>query len=674
MTRTIPTVVSCLSLFILSCWLFPLEGKANLWEAMLPNNTPGDTLVFSLENCDAEVSLCLDSLPLVAAVNLSFLVNGAPYQNTIAGCNFDTISAYTYTTLFGQGASGPYDLTAWQVGDTTYAGRFETIPDLVDSMNLWDTGGNWVLDETARLISGGNGSTSYSVMSVQVIAINTPSFIGYNFGMEAQGTQLSFGAGVHRVTILDTLNNTIQSAVIIATCGSRQIVAARVLPGEKRTHCLTPEQLVGEVTSTSLCYEFAQTNVLYELTANDSCVNFTGLEVGIDTACIIVCDVLGFCDTTIFRVETYDVARFKTDTLNLLAGKTQVYCLDSTDLVTPITQFVEVCNVANTDAINLILDTITHCATIEGRAVGQETACLVRCNEFGSCDTTLLQINVYPTPMIATVEATIIEGDSLEICPETEELSGLVTGIDDFCENNLTETIILTINNVDLCLQIIGQNIGKDSICTVICDNNLTCDTTYYIISVVSNTPSLTATPDLDTTSINSPVIIDILGNDSIPDGMITNMEIIIPDGVPTNGTAVINLDGTLTYQPNQDFCGDSDQLQYQICNETGCDTTTVGVYVDCTTVPTTTMKFYTGFSPNGDGLNDYFTIEGISQFPNNELTVFNRWGTEVFRMKGYKSAWDGTWKNKALPDGSYFYVLKDGVGKNYKGLVQIRR
>jgi len=298
---------------------------------------------------------------------------------------------------------------------------------------------------------------------------------------------------------------------------------------------------------------------------------------------------------------------------------------------------------------------------------------LVRCNDFGSCDTTLLTINVHPTPSIATIEETIIIGDSLEICPKTEELVGIVTGIDDFCENNLTETIILTINNVDLCLKIIGQNIGKDSICTIICDNNLICDTTYYIISVVSNTPSLTATPDLDTTSINSPVIIDILGNDSIPDGMITNMD-IIANGAPTNGTTVINLDGTVTYQPNQDFCGDSDQLQYYICNETGCDTTTVDIYVDCTSTPTTIMKFYTGFSPNGDGQNDYFTIEGINQFPNNELAVFNRWGTKVFGMKGYKSAWEGTWNNKALPDGTYFYVLEDGEGRSYKGFVEIRR
>ena len=125
---------------------------------------------------------------------------------------------------------------------------------------------------------------------------------------------------------------------------------------------------------------------------------------------------------------------------------------------------------------------------------------------------------------------------------------------------------------------------------------------------------------------------------------------------------------------PNQNFCDGSDQFQYYICNETGCDTTSVTVYVECATVPPSGMKIYNGFSPNGDGQNDYFKIEGLAQYPNNELSIFNRWGTKVFQMKGYKSAWDGTWNNKALPDGTYFYLLKDGEGKTYSGALSIRR
>ncbi len=70
------------------------------------------------------------------------------------------------------------------------------------------------------------------------------------------------------------------------------------------------------------------------------------------------------------------------------------------------------------------------------------------------------------------------------------------------------------------------------------------------------------------------------------------------------------------------------------------------------------------GFSPNGDGVNDIFHVEAIERFPGNSLTVFNRWGEEVFRKDGYQNDWGGTGKNgRQLPDGNYFYILDLGDG-----------
>jgi len=380
------------------------------------------------------------------------------------------------------------------------------------------------------------------------------------------------------------------------------------------------------------------------------------------------------CDETgSICLETYDVPHYRTATLNLQEGTNQTYCLDTSVLIGPLNNLFNVCPTKVGDAAKVILDNAAFCADIAGETAGNDTTCLVLCNQFGKCDTTILYINVHPAPTTETIQLTIIIGDSLEICPPAEELSGIVTGIDDFCKKNSTETIISNINNVDLCFNISAQSLGTDSICAVICDNFLICDTTYYLISVVSSSPSLAATPDIDSTSINSPITIDILGNDDIPDGIISAMDLIILANEPISSTITTNPDGTLNYVPNPDFCGDSDQFQYRICNDTGCDTTTVTVYVAC--LPTTVgLKFYTGFSPNGDGYNDYFKIEGIAQYQGNELVIYNRWGTKVFGQKGYKNAWDGTWNNTILPDGTYFYVLQDGTGKKYSGYVEIKR
>ena len=65
----------------------------------------------------------------------------------------------------------------------------------------------------------------------------------------------------------------------------------------------------------------------------------------------------------------------------------------------------------------------------------------------------------------------------------------------------------------------------------------------------------------------------------------------------------------------------------------------------------------------NNDNINDYFKIGGIEHYPNNELQVFNRWGSLVFSQKGYLNNWDGTYKNASLTDGVYFYILRDERG-----------
>ena len=84
----------------------------------------------------------------------------------------------------------------------------------------------------------------------------------------------------------------------------------------------------------------------------------------------------------------------------------------------------------------------------------------------------------------------------------------------------------------------------------------------------------------------------------------------------------------------------------------------------------------FSGFSPNGDDVNDGFQILGVENFPDNELCIFNRWGNQVLNVKGYTNddPWFGTWNGRDLPDGTYFYVFDNGAGQQYSGYVQIQR
>jgi len=81
-------------------------------------------------------------------------------------------------------------------------------------------------------------------------------------------------------------------------------------------------------------------------------------------------------------------------------------------------------------------------------------------------------------------------------------------------------------------------------------------------------------------------------------------------------------------------------------------------------------------FSPNGDGINDFFEIVGIEKYPGNSITIVNRWGNRVYEAKNYgidtnPVFWDGfantgsTFLGNELPSGTYYYMLDLGNGEN---------
>ena len=81
-----------------------------------------------------------------------------------------------------------------------------------------------------------------------------------------------------------------------------------------------------------------------------------------------------------------------------------------------------------------------------------------------------------------------------------------------------------------------------------------------------------------------------------------------------------------------------------------------------------TALKIYNGVSANADGLNDYFFIDCIDYFPNNNVQIFNRDGTKVWESDAYNNndiRFDG-FSNVGrgglqLPAGTYFYIIEKG-------------
>jgi gliding motility-associated-like protein len=80
-------------------------------------------------------------------------------------------------------------------------------------------------------------------------------------------------------------------------------------------------------------------------------------------------------------------------------------------------------------------------------------------------------------------------------------------------------------------------------------------------------------------------------------------------------------------------------------------------------------------FTPNSDGVNDTWNIQYLDTYINCKVTIFNRFGSQVFNSNGYSLPWDGKTNGKDLPVGVYYYIIDPRIGiEKYSGSVTIIR
>ncbi len=206
---------------------------------------------------------------------------------------------------------------------------------------------------------------------------------------------------------------------------------------------------------------------------------------------------------------------------------------------------------------------------------------------------------------------------------------------------------------------------GLTTICVKVCDNGIPskCDTVVVPVTVtpVNDKPVIQDT-SLKTTKNT------IIG---------TCLTITDPDAGSvftaavcgtSNGTATVNVNGNslcVLFSPDLEYSGPA-SVCVKVCdnsNPAECDSIVIPIDVTDKKVdnPFTVPQ---GFSPNGDGVNDFFEILGIEQYPNNYLIIYNRWGNQVYDKHGYANTWNGNYIGdfsigKELPTATYYYILK---------------
>ncbi len=355
-------------------------------------------------------------------------------------------------------------------------------------------------------------------------------------------------------------------------------------------------------------------------------------------------------------------------------------CLSALNLVGNIRSVVNQCPTTSGRAVTFALDSVTKCIVVSGQRAGIDTACLMVCTDSNQCVLlTWIAVVNGTTVRRDTVRHTVTVGRVDTICLPIRGIGRPIASIINGGCTSIGDTVAMYGIVSDSCISVRGLGVGASQGCFQICDAQNNCVT--IVVSVNSTPPSPNtggrlrpvALNDEDSTRVNKSVFIYVLSNDTL-NGGVTQIRVLT---IPQYGTAVVEMSpeaksSGIRYTPNKSHCGTTrpDQFYYDFCNNNYCSNIArVKVITHCNG-----LVIYNGFSPNGDTKNDVFIIEGLEDFPGSIVSVYNRWGTEVFKTENYQNDWGGTWNNTLLPAGTYFYRIILSNGDAYTGYLQLSR
>ena len=459
----------------------------------------------------------------------------------------------------------------------------------------------------------------------------------------------------------------------------------RLFVGDSLTYCNIDTGMIRGIVDSiyNHCLTGSGRNASVEITPA-KCLKIKGLAVGTDSACIVVLNRLAnLRDTTkvIIVVTRRPIVNVgpRQDSITIQVNEARKYCPDTSRLRGAVVTSIATCVPVLVDNSIVFLVDSTKCVDVEGVTVGRDTVCLVVCNANRVCDTVTLIIKVVPERPLASSTVLVpvqLNKDSIFCGVDTSQLRGIVDTIYDACPAKNGSKARMVINRVTKCVTITGVNVGRDTMCVVVFNRSTGIHDTTYVIAVVTDTAGgriiVIANDDFDSLRRGTNKTIELYNNDTLRPRRPTSLTIIQP---PVKGRAdtISFRDGLVKYTANRSpsACG-LDSFKYRVCIDSICDTALVVILVVCPD----SLQVFSAISPNGDGRNDVLLVDGLQNYPDNTVCVFNRWGNQVLNQKNYQNDWAGTWNGNNLPDGTYFYFIRDDAKGEIikKGYLQIVR
>ena len=170
-----------------------------------------------------------------------------------------------------------------------------------------------------------------------------------------------------------------------------------------------------------------------------------------------------------------------------------------------------------------------------------------------------------------------------------------------------------------------------------------TCEATKNFKVLISGIPTITSVEINDFQDNNNTILINVTGL----------------------GDYEFSLDG-IHFQDSSYFTGVlSGEYTVWAKDKNGCGSASKKVYV---------LNYPKYFTPNGDGYNDFWTIENISVFPGSKIYILDRYGKFIYQFKGGEKGWDGKYDSINLPADDYWFTITLNKDKTIKGHFALKR
>ena len=169
------------------------------------------------------------------------------------------------------------------------------------------------------------------------------------------------------------------------------------------------------------------------------------------------------------------------------------------------------------------------------------------------------------------------------------------------------------------------------------------CSATKTFIVITPDPPVITSVEIQDLTANENIVVVNFIGT----------------------GNYEFSLNGTI-FQDSPYFSGvAAGPYTVYMRDKFGCGDTSTKI---------TVVNFPKFFTPNNDGINDFWTIPSLKNQPNAVINIFDRFGKLILQFNGNSKGWDGKLNSKDLPSNDYWFVAQLESGKTVKGHFTLKR